>query len=48
MATYIFAVLGLVGLCVGWALLQLWVNKVDPDPEARSIKCGGCDQRCYE
>ena len=46
MATYIISLLGLVALCVFWAVFQLWMDKHDPDAHKPSAKCGGCDEHC--
>ncbi|MDP6182264.1 MAG: hypothetical protein QF609_00455, partial [Gammaproteobacteria bacterium] len=48
MGTYFFAVLGLVTLCVLWALFQLWINRVDPEVAGRAPRCGGCKGQCEE
>jgi len=48
MMTYIFALLGMVALCVFWAVFQLWLNRHHPDNEKRPIKCAGCDENCEE
>jgi len=40
MLKYLLVLLGLVLLCAGWALFQLWVGKGDPD------KAGGYRQGC--
>jgi hypothetical protein len=46
MMTYIFSLLGLVALCVFWAIFQQWLSKQDPDGEIRPTKCGGCNEQC--
>ena len=46
MTTYIFALLGLVALCVFWAVFQQWLDKHDPDVHERPAKCGGCKEQC--
>ena len=46
MATHIFSLLGLVALCVFWAVFQLWLKKKDPDAAERPAKCGGCNEPC--
>jgi hypothetical protein len=46
MTTYIFSLLGLVTLCVFWAVFQQWLSKHDPDTEKRPAKCGGCNEQC--
>jgi len=46
MMTYIFSLLGLVALCVFWAIFQQWLSKQDPDGQERPAKCGGCDEQC--
>ncbi len=46
MTSYIYALLGLVTLCVFWAAFQLWLRKHDPDTAERSNKCGGCNGEC--
>ena len=42
MLTYLLALLSVVGLCVFWAVFQLWLSKHDPGVEKRSLKCGAC------
>jgi len=46
MTTYIFSLLGLVALCVFWAIFQQWLSKQDPDGQERPAKCGGCNEQC--
>ena len=46
MTTYIFALLGLVALCVFWAVFQQWLSKHDPDSQERPAGCGGCKEKC--
>jgi len=46
MTIHIISLLGLVALCVFWAVFQLWMDKHDPDARKRPAKCGGCDENC--
>jgi len=46
MTTYIFSLLGLVALCVFWAIFQQWLGRHDPDSHERPAKCGGCNEQC--
>jgi hypothetical protein len=46
MTTYIISLLGLVALCVFWAVFQQWLSKQDPDGQERPAKCGGCNEQC--
>ena len=46
MLKYLFVLLGLVLLCAGWALFQLWVGKRDPDKAVGYRQgCKACSQR---
>ena len=51
MLSYLFALLGLVLLCVGWVLFQLWLERQDPQRGGFRPGCGAwgnkdaCDQR---
>ena len=46
MMTYVYALLGLVVLCVFWAVFQLWLGTKDPETAERGNKCGGCNGQC--
>lgn len=46
MTTYIYALLGLVSLCVAWGVFQLWLRKHDAELAERSNRCGGCNGDC--
>ena len=46
MLTYLLVLIGLALLCGGWALLQLWLGKRDPDKAGGyQPGCGACSQR---
>jgi hypothetical protein len=43
MLIHFFALLGLVLLCAGWMLFQLWLGRQDPDKKAGFRPgCGAC------
>ncbi len=46
MATHLISLLGLVALCVFWAVFQSWLKKHEPDEDKRPAQCGGCDEHC--
>ena len=51
MMTHLLALLGLVGLCAGWMLFQIWLSKQDPSkklgyrPGCGSCGNGSCEKR---
>ena len=43
MLTHIFALIGLVALCVAWVLFRQWLVRQDPErKEACKPGCGSC------
>jgi hypothetical protein len=50
MTSYLVPLLAVIGLCVFWAVFQVWLTKQDPELGKRSLKCGncGCDKQCDE
>jgi len=46
MLTHFFALLGLVLLCAGWMVFQLWLGRQDPDKnEGFRPGCGACSSK---
>jgi hypothetical protein len=46
MLIYALSLLGLVALCAGWMLFQLWLERQDPDKQGGyQPGCGACSRR---
>ncbi len=48
MWVHLLSILGLVALCSGWVLFQLWLKRQDPDLEKRCGNCGSCGCELHE
>lgn len=42
MWTHLVAIIGLVLLCAGWVIIQMWVKRLDADSERLTDACSGC------
>lgn len=47
MTTYFIPLLAFIGLCVFWAVFQLWLARTDPEAAERGNRCGGCNGQCH-
>ncbi len=46
MLNHLLALLGLVGLCAGWMVFQLWLGKQDADrKDGYRPGCGACSSK---